>query len=243
MAFPADRFRPVPGDGVALKLPPSLTTVVDAPAMPIHLLLDGVRLKTVPSRLSAAHLHQLLAGDGEPAGLPPISTGRAGIGAAVELERTINAAGLLALAGRQHPVGFHLAGRRVTVRIDHGVLHLLGADRTVLRSMPNPLSPVEVARIRDARPAGPAPAPTTTGLRVERRVSCRGSICIARQKVQVGIGHAGRTVTVEEADTTFRVYDGDQLLTEVLRTSTSQIARFKARKPETFQPPNSSHSV
>jgi hypothetical protein len=89
-------------------------------------------------------------------------------------------------------VGFHLAGRRVTVRIDHGVLHLLGADRTVLRSMPNPLSPVEVARIRDARPAGPAPAPTTTGLRVERRVSCRGSICIAR---------------------------------------------FKARKPETFQPP------
>jgi len=67
--------------------------------------------------------------------------------------------------------------------------------------------------------------------------SCRGSICIARQKVQVGIGHAGRTVTVEEAGTTVRVYDGHQLLTEVLRTSTRQIVRFKARKPETFQPP------
>ena len=37
--------------------------------------------------------------------------------------------------------------------------------------------------------------------------------------LQVG---AGRTVTVEEADTTFRVYGGDQLLTEVLRTSTSK---------------------
>ena len=37
---------------------------------------------------------------------------------------------------------------------------------------------------------------------------------IARQKIQVGIGHAGRTVAVEEADTTFLVYDGAQLLTE-----------------------------
>jgi hypothetical protein len=157
----------------------------------VHLILDGVRLKTVPSRLSPAHLHQLLADDARPAGPPPVSTGRPGIGAAVELERTINATGLLALAGRQHPVGFHLAGRRVTVRIDHGVLHLLGADRTVLRSMPNPLSPAEVARIRDARPAGPAPTSTTSALRVERRVSCRGSICIARQKIQVGIGQPG----------------------------------------------------
>jgi hypothetical protein len=50
-------------------------------------------------------------------------------------------------------------------------------------------------------------------------VSCRGSINIVRQRIQVGIGYAGRTVTVEEADTRFRVYDGDQLLTEVLRTT------------------------
>ena len=67
---------------------------------------------------------------------------------------------------------------------------------------------------------------------VDRRVSCRGSISVARQKIQVGIGHAGRTVAVEEADTTFRIYDGDQLLTEVLGTATRPIARFKARKPE-----------
>ena len=36
-----------------------------------------------------------------------------------------------------------------------------------------------------------------------------GSIMIARQKIQVGIGHAGRTLAVDEADTTFRVYNGD----------------------------------
>ncbi|HJT92415.1 MAG TPA: hypothetical protein VJ777_10780 [Mycobacterium sp.] len=49
--------------------------------------------------------------------------------------------------------------------------------------------------------------------------------------------HTGRTVAVEEADTTFRVYDGVQLLTEVLRITTKPIARFKARKPEPPQRP------
>ena len=44
--------------------------------------------------------------------------------------------------------------------------------------------------------------------------------------------HAGRTVTIESADHTFRVYDGDELLTEAARTTTKPIARFKVRKPE-----------
>lgn len=78
---------------------------------------------------------------------------------------------LLALAGRQHPVGFHLAGQRVTARLDHGVLHLLDQDRTVLRSLPNPLTAAETARIRDARPAGPPPALVDSPTRVDRRVS------------------------------------------------------------------------
>jgi len=102
----------------------------------------------------------------------------------------------------------------------------------VLRSLPNPLTAADLRRIRDARPAGPAPAPATSLLRVDRRISSRGSISVAGQRIQVGIGHAGRAVTVEQADTTFRVYDGDQLLTEALRGTTKPIARFKARKPE-----------
>jgi len=35
----------------------------------VHLLLDGIRLKTVPSRLSRAQLQQLLADGGRPAGV------------------------------------------------------------------------------------------------------------------------------------------------------------------------------
>jgi hypothetical protein len=115
--------------------------------------------------------------------------------------------------------------------MDHGILHLLDLDRTLLRSLPNPLTLTEMTHVRGARPAGPTPL-IPGPLRVDRRVSCRGSVCIARQKIQVGIGHVGQTVTVEEADTTFRVYLAGQLLTEVIRTTTKTIARFKVRQPE-----------
>jgi hypothetical protein len=198
----------------------------------VHLLRDGVRLKSVPSRFSLTQLQQLLASGGHRAGPPPIASVPPRREMAVEVDRTISACGLLSLAGRQHPVGYHLAGRRVTARLDHGVLHLLDHDRTVLRSLPNPLTPADLARLRDTRPAGPAPAPARTELRVDRRISSRGSISVAGQRIQVGISHAGRTVTVEQADTSFRVYDADQLLIDVTRTTTKTIARFKARKPE-----------
>ena len=67
---------------------------------------------------------------------------------------------------------------------------------------------------------------------MDRRISSRGFISVAGQRIQVGIGHAGRTVTVEQADSSVRVYDADQLLIEVTRTTMKTIARFKARKPE-----------
>ncbi|MEV0725610.1 IS481 family transposase [Micromonospora purpureochromogenes] len=197
----------------------------------VHLLIDGVRLKTVPSRLTPAHLRQLLADDGQPAGPPPIATGPLQAGAPIEVERLVNATGLIGLAGRQHPVGYHFAGQRVTVRLDRGLMQIT-ADGVLLRSLPNPLTTAEIARIRDARPAGPPPQPAAQPLRVERRVSCRGSLVIAGQRIHVGIARAGATLTVEAADTTFRVYDADQLVTEVPRTTAKPVARFKARKPE-----------
>jgi hypothetical protein len=125
----------------------------------VHLLCDdGVRLKSVPSRFSLAQLHHLLSDGGREAGPARIAGAPIRRSTAIEVDRTINACGLLGLAGRQHPVGYHLTGRRVTARLDHGVLHLLDHDRTVLRTLPNPLSAADLARIRDARPAGPAPA-------------------------------------------------------------------------------------
>jgi hypothetical protein len=154
---------------------------------------------------------------------------------AVEVDRTVNAVGAVGLAGRQQPVGYHYAGRRVTVRLDQGLLQLV-QDGVLLRSLPNPLTTDEQARLRDARPAGPLPQPPADPVRVERRISARGSLAVAGQRVQVGMVHAGRTVTVETGDTTWRIYHGDELLTEVARTTTKKVARFKARKAEPPRP-------
>ncbi|MGC9671566.1 integrase core domain-containing protein [Planosporangium sp. 12N6] len=125
----------------------------------VHLLLDGVRLKTVPSRLRPDHLRQLLADGGRPAGPPPITVGPTKPGEPIEVDRLATTNGLLALAGRRHPVGYHPAGRRVIARLDHGVLHILDTDRSLLRSLPNPLAPADLLRLRDARPGEPPPAP------------------------------------------------------------------------------------
>jgi hypothetical protein len=65
-------------------------------------------------------------------------------------------------------------------------------------------------------------------------------VTIAGQRIHVGMNHAGRTLTVEDADRTFRVYDGQELLTEAARTTTRPIARFKVRKPE---PPRQRHQA
>jgi hypothetical protein len=66
---------------------------------------------------------------------------------------------------------------------------------------------------------------------VQRRVSCRGALVVAKQRIHVGIVHAGRTLTVEAADSTWRVYDEDGLVAEVARTTTNPIATFKVHKP------------
>jgi hypothetical protein len=100
-----------------------------------------------------------------------------------------------------------------------------------LRSLPDPLASAEQARIRDARPAGPPPTPpakrdASTG------ASAPATASESPANASIRDTHAGRIVTVEEADTTFRVYDGEQLLAEVARTTTKPIARFEARKPE-----------
>jgi hypothetical protein len=206
----------------------------------IHLSANGVRLKTVPSRLTAAHLHQLLADGGRPAGPPPVPHSTGEVGAAVEVDRLVSPIGVIGLAGRQHPVGYHFAGRRLTVRLDGGLLQLVDQG-VLLRSLPNPLTPAEQTRLRDARPAGPPPQPATEPVRVQRRVSCRGALVVARQHIHIGIGHAGQTLDVEEADTTWRIYDDNHLVCEVPRTTTKPIARFKVRKPEPPRQPAKRH--
>ena len=44
---------------------------------------------------------------------------------------------------------------------------------------------------------------------------------VAGQRIQVGFGHAGQTVTVASIGDIFHVYDGDLLLVQVANTTTS----------------------
>jgi hypothetical protein len=64
---------------------------------------------------------------------------------------------------------------------------------------------------------------------IQRKVSSRGGIQVARQRIHVGLPHAGRIVTIELADTTLRVIDPDgELLATVPRNGNGEISRFKA---------------
>lgn len=210
-----------------------MTVTLRANTTVVELLRDGERIKTLPSRLTTAHLRQLLIGGGRKSALSPAVATSHG---PIEVDRLVNGCGLVGLAGRQHPVGYHLAGQRVTVRLDGAVMQILDLDRVLLRSLPNPVT--EPGRLRDARPGGQAPAIPSQPPPVQRRVSSRGMIQVARQRIQVGITHAGLTVVVTATDTTFQASHGDQLLAEVPRATTRPIARFKVRKPE---PPRSRH--
>jgi hypothetical protein len=184
----------------------------------------------VPSRLSAVDLARLRADGARPAGPPPArsSPGLLAAGAAVELDRLVHAQGVVVLAGHQVPIGQPLAGRRVTLRLEPQLIHVIADGvhwRTIAFTLPAP----ERARLRGARIAGPPPALAATPVRVQRRVSSRGGIQVVGQRVQVGFRYAGATVTIEVEDTVLRVLDQhDEVLAVIARTTRKEVTRYKA---------------
>jgi hypothetical protein len=125
----------------------------------LHVLLGGTWLKTLSSRLGPVERARLAADGARPAGPPPL---RAGTGSAVEVERMVNGAGLIGLAGRQFNVCYHLAGQRVTLRMDGTQMTVISHDGELLRTMPCPVPPGERHRLRGARRAA-ANAPPPSG--------------------------------------------------------------------------------
>jgi hypothetical protein len=83
----------------------------------IQLSLDGVggpHFKTVPSRLTTTHLARLRTAGAVPAGPPPVpvtAARGAPAGAVVEVDRVVNASGLIGLGNRYVSVGQPLAGQ------------------------------------------------------------------------------------------------------------------------------------
>jgi transposase InsO family protein len=232
VAVEADRVVPPSGNlqvgGQQVWLGPALvnrkvTIWVDETSL--HVLLDGARIKTLPSRLGVAELARLASGGARPAGPSPLL---AGTGTAVEIERTVNAAGLVGLAGGQVSVGYQLAGQRVTLRMDGTQMMVITSDGELARTMPCPVPAGGRYRLRGARKAAPPPLPPSGPVTVQRRVSSRGGIMVATQKIQVGLVHAGKIVTVTAEDHAFRLIIDGQVAGVVPRTTTSEIHRYKA---------------
>jgi transposase InsO family protein len=232
VAVEADRVVPPSGNlwigGQQVWLGPALadrkvTIWVDETSL--HVLLDGARVKTLPSRLGITELARLAADGARPAGPSPL---RAGTGTVVEVERTVNAAGLVGLAGAQFNVGYQLAGQRVVLRMDGTQMAVITGDGELARTMPCPVPAGDRYRLRGARKAAAAPLPPSGPVTVQRRVSSRGGIMVATQKIQVGLIHAGKIVAVTAEDHSFRLVIDGQAVGVVPRTTAREIHRYKA---------------
>lgn len=196
----------------------------------VHVLLDGKRIKSVPSRLNTADLVRLRASGARAAGPAPAGrlAGPLATRLPVQVARTVNASGVVGLAGQQITVGVPLAGQRVTLRLDGPLLQVV-ADGILVRTLPCPIPPARRAYISDAQLSPLAPKTPQEPARVGRKVSARGSIQVCGQQLQVGMVHARTVVSVEVTDTTLHVFDLDgHRLRTVPRTTTKEVTRFKA---------------
>ena len=113
----------------------------------VHVLLDGYRIKTLPSRLDARDLARLAAAGARPAGPPPLPAASVDV---IEVERTVNASGNVSLGNQMISAGLPLAGQRITLRLDGPVAHILSGG-TLARTIACPVPHEARSRLRGAR--------------------------------------------------------------------------------------------
>jgi hypothetical protein len=150
----------------------------------------------------------------------------------IEIDRTANRDGIVVVRGQELALGAGIAGTRLTLRLDAGLIHAT-ADDMLLKTLPNPLFVNESRQIRDARPATSAlPSPPPAGPQsVQRRVPTDGVVMVAGHRLRVGRTHAGTIVTIVVEDHHFRVLDGIRELSLHARTSSKPIRNFNAHRP------------
>jgi hypothetical protein len=230
-AVELDRVVPPSGNlwvaGQQIWLGPAMTGRVIriwADTQRVHVLAGGHRIKTLPSRLDARDLARLRANGAVPAGAAPLPPPSGGI---IEIERTVNASGNISVGNHVISAGSPLAGQRVTVRLDGPVAHIL-ADGTVVRTIACPVPQPARQRLRGARAGTAGPPQLPAPLTVRRRVSIRGAIMIGGQRIQVGLPHAGKTVTIAVGSDTYQITVEDGITIAAPRKTSREINRHKA---------------
>ena len=145
----------------------------------------------------------------------------------VEVDRLVNAIGGVTLLNRLIRVNSPRAGQRARIRLEGQLMHVLTQDGRLWRTLPCPIPPHQRHCLQGVRLAGPAPLPEAA-LTVQRRVSSRGGIQVARQRIQVGMAHARKIVTVITENNSFRLVIDGETVAVVPRTTSREIGRYKA---------------
>jgi hypothetical protein len=104
---------------------------------------------------------------------------------------------------------------------------VISHDGELLHTLRCPIPAGDRRRLRGARRARSLPQPGGP-VTVQRRVSCRGSLMVARQKIHAGRIHAGKTATVICENNHYQVIIDGETAAVVPRTTTSEIDRYKA---------------
>jgi transposase InsO family protein len=231
LAVELDRVVPASGNlqlaGQQIWLGPAMTgrTVrLHAGLDRVHVLLDGFRVKTLPSRLDAGDLARLTAAGARPAGPPPLPPAS---GDVIEVERTVNASGNVSLADHVISAGLPLAGQRITLRLDGPVAHILSGG-ILARTVACPVPPEARSRLRGARTAPAHPPRLPAPLMVTRRVSVRGAIMIGGQRIQVGLAQARKTAEVTVEADAYHITVEPGITITAARTTGRDVRRHKA---------------
>ncbi|MFR9774369.1 IS481 family transposase [Nocardia sp. SC052] len=200
----------------------------------IHILLDGRLVKTMPSNLDAEDLHQLRMRGARPAGPPPAgrSSQKAGVLAAdavIEIDRAVGNNGALILLKHRLKVGAELSGKRVTLRLDGHLIHVVH-DGVLVKTLPSPIPADERGKLRGARIATTQlPPPAAGPISVQRKVPADGVVMVARQNIRIGRTYAGQIVTIHVEDTHFRVTLNGAELSIHARKTQHPVRRWKAK--------------
>jgi hypothetical protein len=200
----------------------------------VHVLIGGQLVKTVPSSLDAEDLATLRMRGATPAGPPPAAPSPAKAGAlpggtVIEVDRAVDGNGVADLGGHRLKVGPELARRRVTLRLDGHLVHVI-SHGVLAKTLPSPVPAADRGTLRGARiAAAPLPPPAPGPVSVQRKVPRDGVIMVTRQRLRVGATYAGKIVTVHVEDTHFRVTcDGAEVSLHP-RTDPRPVTRWKAK--------------
>ncbi|MFJ6771246.1 hypothetical protein ACIQOV_09790 [Kitasatospora sp. NPDC091257] len=168
-------------------------------------------------------------GAGPPPATAAVRPGQVDPGTVIEADRNVNQFGIALLGKERVKIGYELANRRVTLRLDGQLMHVIH-DGVLAKTLPSPIDAAQRAGLRGAKVAsGELPAPAVGAIRVERKVPADGVIMVARQRLRASRTYAGELVTVHVEDTYFRITLNDADLVVHPRKNQHPVTRFRAK--------------